>query len=675
MAAIIQLDPKRYGATLDEWATFTLILGLDEDLLPVVSNPNAKISENSKIQKLGKTPSIYNSYRRVVGMPDWTEQKTTAHQITSWSSEKDYGICVQTRRVRALDVDVTDKALADELLRFIQSTLGVQLPMRVRNNSTKFLLCFDLPSPEEDLAKRTIKTQHGIIEFLATGQQFVAAGTHESGERYEWINIDQGIPQLATRSRFEHLWDALQNRFGIEPSTEARSGSRIQKRAEAISSDPVAQFLNEKSLILGSERSGQLHITCPFAEHHTSAAIMSATSYFPAHTGGYERGHFRCLHAHCEGRSDREFLDALGFVDGGIDDFDIVVDEPATDGDKKANRFPVVQMNDFMTRPQPKWIVKGIVPRAELMVIFGESGSGKTFAALDLVMCIARGEPWRAFKSESGKVVYIAAEGAGGFRNRLVAYACAHALEAGFTRNLPFGVIAGAPNLLQKDDAVDVAKSMLASMGKIDVVVVDTFAQVTAGGNENSGEDVGKALAHCKGIHKATGALVILIHHSGKDSSKGARGWSGLRAAADAELEVVRLPTGRKLRMSKQKDGEDGLEFGFQLETVTIGTDEDNAPITSCVVREAQLPAVSSAGEYKPGPVEQMVIDVLTERSKGQLAGIEVEHVVDEVATRIPKPVDGKRDTRKQRARRSIEKLCSMEQYPYDLQDGCIEIL
>lgn len=335
-------------------------------------------------------------------------------------------------------------------------------------------------------------------------------------------------------------------------------------------------------------------------------------------------------------------------------------------------RFPVIPAGEFSRRPSPEYIVESIVPRAALMVVFGESGSGKTFAVLDIVMCIARAVPWRAFEAQLGKVVYLVAEGQGGFRNRLVAYAQENKLDLD---TLPFGVIETVPNLLQKEDALDVAKSVLGAMGKVDVIVIDTFAQTTAGGNENSGEDVGKAIAHCRGIHKATGALVILVHHSGKDSTKGARGWSGLRAAVDAEIEVVRLPTGRKMRLSKQKDGEDGLEFGFELLSVPIGTNRRGAPITSCVVREAALPAAGSGLDFKPGPVEQLVIDVMTERSKGQLAGIEVEFVVSEAAARLPAPTEGKRDTRAQRCRRALLKLCEIESYPYFLEDGCISIL
>ena len=51
---------ERYGATPDDWLHLDLALGLTADLLPVVSNPGAIISENSTLKAIGKTPSRYN---------------------------------------------------------------------------------------------------------------------------------------------------------------------------------------------------------------------------------------------------------------------------------------------------------------------------------------------------------------------------------------------------------------------------------------------------------------------------------------------------------------------------------------------------------------------------------------------------------------------------------------
>lgn len=352
------------------------------------------------------------------------------------------------------------------------------------------------------------------------------------------------------------------------------------------------------------------------------------------------------------------------------DDSDFEQLEPLATEDKPM-RFQVLSADEFSNRPPPTWIIKHVLPQAELVVLYGASGAGKSFMALDMAGAIARGLPWRGKKVKQGRVVYIAAEGAGGFRNRMQAYAAQHQVNLA---DLDIGVIHAAPNLILKEDALDVAKAIKAS-GGADVVIVDTFAQTTPGANENAGEDMGKALAHCKGIHRATGAVVVLVHHAGKDPTKGARGWSGLRAAADAELEVVRGATGRALRLTKSKDGEDELEWGFDLEVVQIGVDEDLEPITSCVVIEAAMPVIGAGAVRKLGVVEKVVNDVIQEFAVAQTEGIEVGPVLAEAVKRMDPPTDGKRDTRKMRARKALESLCSGDDSPYWLaDDGCIAV-
>lgn len=366
-------------------------------------------------------------------------------------------------------------------------------------------------------------------------------------------------------------------------------------------------------------------------------------------------------------------------VTGSADDFDVIEEntplahteqaQAATYKVASKQRFEVEPAHLFASGLPPTWIVKGVLPNAELVVLFGESGSGKSFVALDLAGAIARGVEWRGRKVKQGRVVYVAAEGAGGFRNRLNAYAQAHSLDLAA---LDLGVIKAAPNLMVKDDALDVCKAIIAG-GPVSVVIIDTFAQVMPGANENAGEDVGKALQHCKGIHKATGAVVILVHHAGKDSSKGARGWSGLRAAADAELEVVKLATGRLLRSTKQKDGEDGLEWGFELGVVPIGVDEDGDVLTSCVVQEAAVPVPlkGGAGANKNGGVwAARVLEVLGELTLVQTTGIEKKAIIEEVLRRSPGGSDNKGS-----ASRALTKLLADADSEYVIEDGCISLI
>jgi hypothetical protein len=100
----------------------------------------------------------------------------------------------------------------------------------------------------------------------------------------------------------------------------------------------------------------------------------------------------------------------------------------------------------------------------------------------------------------------------------------------------------------------------------------------------------------------------MLIHHAGKDESRGARGWSGLQGALDAEFEVVRSPAGKRaLRISKQKDGEDEITMPFELKLVTLGHEEDGGLIQSCVVHHFDHVAPAATGQFSPS--ERVVLD------------------------------------------------------------------
>jgi hypothetical protein len=312
------------------------------------------------------------------------------------------------------------------------------------------------------------------------------------------------------------------------------------------------------------------------------------------------------------------------------DEFEALVDQAQAPTTDKA-RFVFEPVHSFASATALEWWVKQVMPKAGLVVLYGASGSGKSFVMLDMGMAIARGVMWRGKRVRQGRVAYIAAEGSGGFRKRITAYAQANAIDL---TQVPMTVLNAAPNLMDAKESAAVAAAIQAS-GGADIVVVDTFAQAMAGGNENAGEDVGKALGHCKRIHEATGALVVLVHHSGKDAAKGARGWSGLKAAADAELEVVKTETGaRYMRLSKSKDDVDGLEFGFELQQVRVGVDDDLDPITSCVVIDAEVNKAKAISR-KLGPREQAVVDAFQVIAASQVEGIEVDGVLEEALARV----------------------------------------
>ena len=304
-------DTTMPGATPGEWSHFDLILGLREDLLPVICNPEAQISPKSSLKKLGKTPSQYNNKRLATGFLDWTQHQTNQSELDKWSKEPDYGICIQTRKVRALDVDVPDTELAQVIEQFIETYLSSKLPKRMRGNSGKFLLAFTLKG---ELAHREFPVEGGVIEFLGTGQQFVAFGMHDSGVPYEWRGgLPLEIPELELQV-FEDLWQMLIATFS---TGEDSVGSGVQRKQGPTveMEDTTADYLHQNNLVLGEGRGDSLYIKCPFEDDHTGgSAGDGSTVYFPAGTNGYQQGHFKCLHAHCKAKKDEEFINALGVV-------------------------------------------------------------------------------------------------------------------------------------------------------------------------------------------------------------------------------------------------------------------------------------------------------------------------------------------------------------------------
>jgi len=124
------------------------------------------------------------------------------------------------------------------------------------------------------------------------------------------------------------------------------------------------------------------------------------------------------------------------------------------------------------------------------------------------------------------------------------------------------------------------------------LIIGDTLARLSAGANENAGQDMGLVVRRFDRIRTECKAHFLLIHHSGKNVAAGARGWSGMRAAVDTEIEVTDTQTGRCAEITKQRDlSTKGDRIGFRLEPVTLGLTKWKSPATSCVVVPAAAPA------------------------------------------------------------------------------------
>ena len=245
----------------------------------------------------------------------------------------------------------------------------------------------------------------------------------------------------------------------------------------------------------------------------------------------------------------------------------------------------------------PDELVEGVLTAGDGSVLYGDSNSGKTFLMIDVACAVARGVPWMGKRTEPGLVVYLAAESPASVRSRLQAYQKHHGVR------VPNFAIVQSPIDLFDGDAdtdkvIQVVRQLEQQRGqKARLIIGDTLARLSAGANENAGQDMGLVVRRFDRIRTECTAHFCLIHHSGKSAAAGARGWSGVRAAVDTEIEISDSPTGRCCEITKQRDlSTKGERIGFKLEAVTLGLSKWGAPATSCVVVAADAP-VKQAGK------------------------------------------------------------------------------
>ena len=264
----------------------------------------------------------------------------------------------------------------------------------------------------------------------------------------------------------------------------------------------------------------------------------------------------------------------------------------------------------------PDEIVEGVLTAEGGSVLYGDSNSGKTFFVIDMAATLARGESWMGKKTEPGMVVYLAAESPASVRSRLQAYQRHHGVK------VPNFAIIQSPIDLFDGEAdteavIQLVRKLEAQRGqRARLIVGDTLARLSAGANENAGQDMGLVVRRFDRIRTECRAHFLLVHHSGKAAAAGARGWSGIRAAVDTEIEVTDGLTGRCAEITKQRDlSTKGERIGFRLDTVPLGYTKWASPATSCVVMPTDAPVRPST--KRVSEVGGAILEVLTSKGSG----------------------------------------------------------
>ena len=254
--------------------------------------------------------------------------------------------------------------------------------------------------------------------------------------------------------------------------------------------------------------------------------------------------------------------------------------------DKKIiDKLKVIFGNDLSTDYEaPNELVEGLMTIGGMAVLYGDSNSGKTFFALSLAAHIASGQEFFGRQIDPGLVVYLASESPGSIRSRMQAikkeFGCT--LENLAMVPVPLNFYA---NQGDAQDVIELVKTVEQLKGSpVRLIIGDTLARMSAGANENSGEDMGPVMARFDAVAQTTGAAMLIIHHNGKDQAKGARGWSGIRAHIDTEIEVVEKDGIRSATITKQRElSGKGDSIYFQLKIIEMGVTKFGKAATTCV--------------------------------------------------------------------------------------------
>jgi len=232
----------------------------------------------------------------------------------------------------------------------------------------------------------------------------------------------------------------------------------------------------------------------------------------------------------------------------------------------------------------PDELVEGLMTIGSSVVVYGDSNSGKTFWALSVATAIATGTDCYGRQTDSGLVIYLASEAPASIRSRMQAIKKYHKC------NLENLVMVPVPmNFYNGDqdahDVIELVRAVEEIKGRpVRLIIGDTLARMSAGANENSGEDMGPVMARFDQVATATGAALMIIHHNGKDAAKGARGWSGIRAHIDTEIEVQERDGIRSVTVTKQRElPSKGETIYFKLEVVEMGVSKFGSPASTCV--------------------------------------------------------------------------------------------
>lgn len=565
----------------------------------------------------GKAPGAYDfELDRWAPMQRWQsylDHPAPQSLLDTWSywyPEDAPRIGVLTGDLVAVDIDATDRLLAEYAIELAYQTLGTS-PFHRIGKAPKTMLFYRADKRLRKIMSKSF-TVNGQdkqrVEILGEGQQCVLIGEHpETGKPYTQPGLklqDYKLSELPVvteeqlRTFIRKFEDAAQTIFdgAAQGATINEGPERISNAQGDINGEVVSAMASLPQHLADDYHSWvRIGMALKGALPDDEATASTLWHEFSAKSPKYDADQAqRKWDTFAPGRIGAGTLYRLARQEGNWTstvaspqaDFDglefLQPDGDKVVGSKKQKpKLFFERFDEIKESLQYTNLVENLIDAGAMSVLYGDSNTGKTFVAMDIAFHIATGQPWDNKRTTQGPVVYVAAEGGSSARNRIAALKQHYSTE-----KAPFYLVPCPVDLLRTDADTKPLIEMIAQIAKeqarpISLIVIDTLSRALAGGNENDSKELGSFVRNIDLIRTTSNAHLMIVHHSGKDKAKGARGHSLLRAATDTEIEIA----DKTISATKQRDMEISKPMAFNLKVVELGLNAYNKPVTSCVVQ------------------------------------------------------------------------------------------
>jgi RecA-family ATPase len=427
--------------------------------------------------------------------------------------------------------------------------------------------------------KRLLARLNGALGGVLAPESFTLSQSYYVG-RVNGAAYD--VQQV--RGRRIDLLDELDERAIYSDAAAAAGDTRAERLDDIRSANPVIQRLAKWGLIKRQRTDGGVDITCPFADEHTMPGGAGDTTYWPSNTGGFARGHFKCLHSHCAARADEQYLTAIGLQPATAEAKGKARKQP--NGEDRSTGWPEPLDLTALAKSDPEppaFIIDDWLPCGYATLLSGHGGVGKSLIALYLAVCIAAGVSFFGLEVQRRRVLYLSCEDREAVLHWRLARICAHlGVDLASLRGLldVLDLVGHSSVLWEKDPrtghALTAAHGYLCeriAAQRTHVLVGDGIADLF-GGNENNRGEV-KQFNNALLAPIPVDGAVLLLGHVPKPAVAGiGEGYSG-------STQWHNAARGRWYLYPETTQGEDGErqrtgELILELQKSNLGQDNQS---------------------------------------------------------------------------------------------------